>query len=319
MTEEPVQLWLKYRPDTLQHMVGLDNLKKDASGWFVAGTLRCGGIIAYGPSGTGKSSGSRALAKDALGDRFAENYHEINGSDDRGIQFIRERLKPLAEQKAIGSKFKIIFVDEADGLTRDAQDALRAIIEKTGNHTMWILACNHIGKITPALRSRLPAYSFPALTVDEADSFLSVVIHEEGLPSKWLDSVPALILKHRGDLRACLKTLQLCNPDDELGLEQLMHDDLMAIDDLYAAILHNDWNDALKLAHAVDRLGVSREEVIDAFHRGILDAYDGNQSDAKTTLNHLCVLGQWAARSPGWTAGNFLFLHAIIGDYQKRG
>ena len=317
--EQPVQLWLKYRPDTLQHMVGLDNLKRDASGWFVAGTLRISGIVMYGPSGTGKSSGARALARDALGDRFTENYHEFNGSDDRGIQFVRERLKPLAEQKAVGSKFKIIFVDEADGFTRDTQDALRSIIEKTGTHTMWILACNSIGKIRPALRSRLPAYSFPALTVDEADAFLSVVIHEEGFPSEWIASVPNLIRKHRGDLRACLKTLQLCDPTDDLALDEVMHDDLMAIDDLYSAVLKNQWNDTMGLAAKVERLGVSREEMIDAFHRAITDAYENHESDATHTLTHLCVLGLWAARSPDWTAGNLLFLHALIGDYRKRG
>tara|TARA_R110002110_G_scaffold61609_11_gene172675 strand:- start:760 stop:1662 length:903 start_codon:yes stop_codon:yes gene_type:complete len=300
-------------------MVGLNNLKNDATSWAVAGNLRCGGVIFYGPSGTGKSSGARAIAKDMLGTRFDANYHEFNGSDDRGIAFVRERLKPLAEQKATASNYKVILLDEADGLTRDSQDALRQIIERTSTHTMWILACNHIGKISPALRSRLPAYNFPALTVDEADSFLSVVIHEEGFPTKWLDSVPHLILKHRGDLRACLKTLQVCNPEDEFGLEQLMHDDLMAIDDLYGAINNKDWADTLRLVELVDKLGVSREEIIDALHRGILDAYKDEHSDALHTLSHLCVLGQWAARSAGWTAGNFLFLHSIVGDFQKRG
>ena len=148
------QLWIKHRPDTLNHMVGLDSLKKDVPGWisyennkFV---LRCGGVIFNGKPGTGKTSASRAIAMDALGASFEANYHVFNASDDRGIQFIRERLKGLAQQKATNSQFKIINLDEADGLTRDAQDALRQIIEETCTHTLWILTCNRISKIIPA-------------------------------------------------------------------------------------------------------------------------------------------------------------------------
>jgi len=325
MTDE-AQLWVKYRPHTLDDMVGLGHLKADASSWVSyennSHQLRCGGVIFAGPPGTGKTTAAQAIAKDLLGrDSYSTDFYEFNASDDRGIAFVRDRLKPLAQQKAVGRPFKVINLDEADGLTREAQDAMRQVIELTSPHTLWILTCNRIGRIIPALRSRLPTYTFQPLEVGEADALLSVVIHEEGFPSEWLDAVPTLILKHRGDLRACLKTLQVCNPNDVDSLLCNLQDDLLIVEELYGWILQEDWDECLKLSNEVTKQGISRDEVIDAMHRGIIEGYhDASASLAiHQCLKHLLILGQWAARSPDWVAGDLLFLQSLIGDYQHRG
>lgn len=313
------QLWLKHRPDTLANMVGLDGLKADATSWAPCGVLRCGGVIFAGPPGTGKSSAARAIGKDLLGDTFSTNYHEFNASDDRSIAFVRDRLKPLAQQRAVGAGFKVINLDEADGLTRDAQDTMRQVIELTSPHVLWILTCNKVGRIIPALRSRLPTYTFKGLQGDDAEGFLCRVIDDEGFPQEWKESALPLITKHRGDLRACLKTLQICDPTNADSLSSTIRADSLMAESLYPTMVEGDWEDALKLAESIVTEGVSRDEVVEATHQAILEAYDGEEITQQDALKHLLILGQWAARSPDWTSGDILFLHSMIGDYYNRG
>lgn len=317
------QLWLKHRPDTLSHMVGLDSIKADAPNWVAYENnkyvLKCGGVIFNGPPGTGKTSASRAIAKDHLGPAFEANYHEFNASDERGIQFIRDRLKGLAQQKATNSPFKIINLDEADGLTRDAQDALRQIIEQTSTHTLWILTCNRISKIIPALRSRLPSYSFKPIESDEAQGFLERVIEIEGFPTEWISLIPSLIEGKKGDLRACLKTMQICDPKDPDGLLDHLSDSHDAIDQLYEAIDTEDFGDAMECAETIVAEGLSRDDVISTLHGNLLTQYKENNLSLGVVLKRTLILGQWAAKSPDWTSGDLLFLHAMIGDYYNRG
>jgi len=326
------QLWLKYRPTTLDHMVGLDALKADVKHWSVYENnrfvLKCGGVLFHGPPGTGKTASAHAIAQDLLGAHFAANYHVFNASDERGIQFVRDRLKGLAEQKAIGINFKIIVLDEADGLTRDAQDSMRQIIELTSTHTLWILTCNRISKVIPALRSRLPAYIFTPLSGNEAEDFLATVIESESFPQEWLASIPDLIYHYKGDLRSCLKTLQICNPENPHSLAERISENHDVCSPLYDTIIKKEWVNGFACCNAIIKAGASRDEAIEALHHNILKIYEtGLRGDSPSqkkngqfvALNHMLILGQWAARSPDWNAGDLLFLHAMLGDFNKRG
>ncbi len=217
-----------------------------------------------GNPGTGKTSGGRAIAKDLLGDAFANNFHVFNASDDRGIGFVRDRLKSLAEQKAVGHDFKVILLDEADGLTKDAQDAMRQLIEETGTHVLWILTCNRIGRIIPALRSRLPAYSFNPLEIGDAEGFLGRVIDEENFPDAWVAALPSLITKYKGDMRACLKAMQTIDPTDEDALINLTLTDFEPAQSYYKGILAD--TDLIGGAESlVNTHGMSRDEIIEGY------------------------------------------------------
>jgi DNA polymerase III delta prime subunit len=316
------QLWITHRPDQLQHMVGLEQLKADVPNWVLyeqnKHKLRCGGVIFAGRPGTGKTSGGRAIAKDLLGGAFANNFHVFNASDERGIGFVRDRLKSLAEQRAVGHDFKVILLDEADGLTKDAQDAMRQLIEETGTHVLWILTCNHIGRIIPALRSRLPTYMFNPLSVDDAEGFLGRVIEDEGFPQEWQDSIPSLVSKYKGDMRACLKAMQTIDPTDEHSLQKLVEKDFEPIQSYYKGIIGG----AMLIDSAqtlTNELGLTRDEIIEGMHEAILSAYKEDVLGQAVALKHLMILGQWAARSHDWTASDLLFLHAMTGDYKQRG
>lgn len=312
------QLWLKYRPDTMADMVGLDGLKKDAQSWAVAGSLRCGGVIFNGKAGTGKTSATRAIAKDLLGSAFDANFHVFNASDDRGIGFVRDRLKPLAEQKAVGASFKVINLDEADGLTTDAQESMRQIIEITSKHTLWVLTCNRVSRIIPALRSRLPTYNFGGLEGEDAHSFIYNIIQNESFPTKWVDSIDALIANTEGDLRACLKTMQVCDPKDPDALANAVQRDLSAVESLYESIIHHEWEDSMTHIDSIDQQGLLRDDVIDALHDLCMEKYKSGDIGIQIALLHLLILGQWAAKSSDWVSGDILFLRSMVGDYNKR-
>lgn len=310
------QLWLKYRPDTMRNMVGLEALKKDSASWVVGGNLRCGGVIFYGKPGTGKTTAARAFAKDALGSSFEANFHVFNASDDRGIAFVRDRLKPLAEQKATGHGFKVINLDEADGLTVDAQEAMRQVIEMTSPHVLWILTCNRVGRIIPALRSRLPSYQFGGLEGDESEAFLEHVMRSESFPEQWIEHVPALIKHTNGDMRACLKTLQVCDPSDDSSLVVMLNANRTEVHNVHALVCDKQWAVALERIEHVGPMG--RDDFITSFHDSIMLRLKDGTIEANVALLQLLILGQWAARSSDWVAGDFLFLRAMLGDYMKR-
>ena len=317
-----MQLWLKYRPTTLCDMVGLEALKVDAPSWSVAGTLRCGGVIFHGGPGTGKTSAAQAIAKDMLGETFDTNYHEFNASDERGIAFVRDRLKPLANQRPFGSDFRIICLDEGDGLTRDSQDTLRQIIEQTSSHNLWIITCNRVSRIIPALRSRLPSYVFSSLEGQEADNLIYRIIEEENYPVEWNSSVHALVKKNRGDLRACLKVLQLCNPAEPDSLIQNIQVDWDVTAELYGLV----WDGKLTGDATIEQTkttikrGLTRDEIIAGLHSAMMRKYRTEGADSRPRiLKHLLILGQWAARSPDWVADDLLFLQSLVGDFYSRG
>ena len=117
-----IDVWTeKHRPDTLGEVVGQENIV-DRLKAFVEND-EVPHMLFAGPAGTGKTTSAIALAKDLYGDDWKQNFMETNASDERGIDVVREKVKNFARTKSIGSDYKIIFLDEADALTSDAQQA----------------------------------------------------------------------------------------------------------------------------------------------------------------------------------------------------
>ena len=121
-------------------------------------------LMLYGPPGTGKTSTILAVARQLYGSSYQNMTLELNASDDRKIDVVRNQIQDFASTKRIFSKgFKLIILDEADAMSKDAQFALRRVIEKYTRNTRFCLICNQVSRIIPALQSRCTRFRFAPL------------------------------------------------------------------------------------------------------------------------------------------------------------
>ncbi len=196
----------KYRPRTLDEMIGQEEVVKRLKAY--AEKKEMPNLLFAGPPGTGKTTAAIALAREIFGDTFEQNFLELNASDERGINVVRETIKEFARTLPFGgAKFKIIFLDEADALTADAQNALRRTMEKYAATARFILSCNYSSKIIEPIQSRCALFRFKPLRDDQIKERLRYIAQSEGLKidEKALD---ALVYIAEGDMRKAINTLQ---------------------------------------------------------------------------------------------------------------
>ncbi|XLU66804.1 hypothetical protein S245_025857 [Arachis hypogaea] len=168
-------------------------------------------LLLYGPPGTGKTSTILAVARKLYGAQYHKMILELNASDDRGIDVVRQQIQDFASTQSLsfGAKasVKLVLLDEADAMTKDAQFALRRVIEKYTKSTRFALICNHVNKIIPALQSRCTRFRFAPLDEVHVTDRLKHVIKAEGLDVE--DSgLAALVRLSNGDMRKALNILQ---------------------------------------------------------------------------------------------------------------
>jgi replication factor C small subunit len=154
-------------PTTLDEIAGQSAFVTEAKRWAEQGEYPPA-VLVHGPPGVGKTTVGKVLARVSLGEFFDPmNFIITNASDDRGIDFIRNELKQWATIKAMGADRRVILLDEADGLTPAAQDALRQIIELLSDNCFFILTANDISKIRPAIQSRCLVYEFKPISPED--------------------------------------------------------------------------------------------------------------------------------------------------------
>jgi replication factor C small subunit len=144
------EVWIeKYRPATLDAVVGQEAITSRLSGYVEQEDLPH--LLFSGPAGVGKSSAAIAIAHERYGEDWEQNFLELNASDERGIDVVRDRIKSFARSSFGGFDYRVIFLDEADSMTGDAQSALRRTMEQFSHNTRFILSC-----VTPDTNILLP-------------------------------------------------------------------------------------------------------------------------------------------------------------------
>eukprot|EP00002_Diphylleia_rotans_P016830 TRINITY_DN3266_c0_g1_i5.p1 TRINITY_DN3266_c0_g1~~TRINITY_DN3266_c0_g1_i5.p1 ORF type:complete len:438 (-),score=112.00 TRINITY_DN3266_c0_g1_i5:23-1336(-) len=196
----------KYRPSALDELIAHHDIIASINRLIESQKLPH--LLFYGPPGTGKTSTILAIARKLYGANYNSMILELNASDDRTISVVREQIKDFASTRMVfNAGFKLIILDEADAMTREAQTALRRVIEKYTKNTRFCFICNYVSKIIPAIQSRCTRFRFGPLAKDQVVGRLKVVCQKENVDVSE-DAFEALEKLGGGDMRRSLNILQ---------------------------------------------------------------------------------------------------------------
>ena len=230
-------------------------------------------LMFAGPPGTGKTTAALALARDVFGEGYRSNLLEMNASDERKLESIRTKVKQFARTAPMpGSRFKVIFLDEADALTPDAQGALRRIMEQYAETCRFILSCNYSSKIVEAIQSRCAVFRFRPLEAQKVmETVIQVAENEEVKLEK--DAAQAIANVSLGDLRKAITSLQVAASLDPHVTRDLVYETTATAppEDLHGFFLackEDGFQPARRRMKGImDRFGLAGTDLVNQLHR----------------------------------------------------
>ena len=269
-------IWIeKYRPTKLDEVVGQDEIVERLKAYVK--TKNVPHLMFAGPAGTGKTTSAIALAKELFGDTWKQNFNELNASDERGIGIIRGKIKDFARTAPMGkADFKIIFLDEADSLTNDAQSALRRTIERYTHICRFILSVNYSSKIIEPIQSRCTVFRFSPIKPDDIKKYMRKIGQKEKLEITQ-DGLETLIFISRGDMRKAINILQVgASVSKKITAELLYETTATAKPEdvkklINVALTGNYMAARNKLYDLLIKYGLSGEDIVKQIHQNIFD------------------------------------------------
>jgi len=206
----------KYRPRVFDDVLALPPQLKEKD--FVDSTH----LLFVGKAGVGKTTCARIIAKMVVDD-IVNDYKELNASDDRGIQVVRDKIVFFVRKSSF-SKRKVLLLDEADHITNDAQACLRGVLENYSSSTLFILTANYLNRIIEPIRSRCTTIQFTPPSKEEILIRLAEICAEEGVQATKKD-LQMIIDIAKQDVRKSIKLLQMSIVDGKVDVDNIQMKD----------------------------------------------------------------------------------------------
>jgi len=286
------EIWIeKFRPERLADIHGQEEIVEKLRSYVDRDDLPH--LLFAGPAGIGKTTAATAIARELYGDDWEENFLELNASDERGIDVVRDRIKNFARSSFGGHDYRIIFLDEADSLTSDAQAALRRTMEQFSDNTRFILSCNYSSEIIDPIQSRCAVFRFSPLSDEAVRGQIEEIADAEGIEVTE-DGLDALVYAADGDMRRAINSLQAAATTGEVVDEEAVFMITSTarpedIEEMVRAAIDGDFASArAKLETLLVDTGMAGGDIIDQLHRSAWD-FD---LDERTTVRLMERIGE---------------------------
>jgi len=288
-------LWTeKYRPNKLSDIMGQEHFVMDAKSWIEEKNIP--NLLLYGNPGNGKTGAGLVIAKEILRDEFKNNFIEINASDDRRLETVRTTIKNAAMSRGIGDiPFKIMLLDEMDGMTSDSQNALKRIMERYASNIRFIITCNDRNKIIFALQSRCANYHFKPLSNEAVLEVLQSILKQEGITRFTQGELDSFIYAVNGDMRRAITELQAAKASNS-SLQKQIEQSLDEYKNIIISIINKNPNTLGDLHELLYQGHTVREICI-----GLHDAIIASELDSVLKFKWLRTLGESEWRSTTMT------------------
>ena len=315
-------MWVeKYRPKKLDEIVGLTHVVESIQ-VFLKNPKTMPHLLLAGIPGTGKTTVALCIARELFGDNWKTFTLELNASDERGINTVRERVKDFSRysRASFGNiPFALIILDESDQMTRPAQTALRRIMETSSRTSRFILICNYSNKIIEPIQSRCAIFRFSKLEKKAMINHIKNIAQKEKI--QLTSEVAEKIIEYsEGDLRYAINSLQTAAAygegeiTEQTVLKVIGEANPKQVQLILTKALNGNFIEARKLMYdLIGQYGFSGSEIVRQIQRELMKvSYLSNIEKAELTN----IIGEYDFRLTQG-ANSDIQLSALLAQFSK--